>query len=346
MPLIPYSKRYPDAFLTRGEDNFETFLEQLRCFYKETRADIQDGKTARRKLNHRFDYQKELQDAKIPERGISTDEIALEFNDMLQGCVRHHDPTTAFNMIPSPLFASVAGITLTALYNPNACWDFISGKLCLYEKKIVRMLGSMVGWSHPDGFVITGGKQSLAYAIKTGMGRASVGGRAPIDEYVVICSALAHYSVEHVCHYLGIAPQNCLRVTTTSSGEIDLKTFEETLERVISQNKKIAAVIAVGGGTIDLIPDPIASMKQSIDRIAQSRSLDYIPYLHVDSVITWAWLAFTHDGGDCANDRIHPHISQKIRHVVSKLFQASNTQILLLPIFIRRGFVLMLRAYS
>ncbi len=317
--LIPFSKRYPNEFLTRTEDNFEVFLEKLKLFYNKTRDDIGDGKVSRRSIKGRFSYQKELKDVRISQKGISTERIADEFNDMLKGCIRHQDPTTAFNLIPPTLLVAAAGITLTSLYNPNPCWDFISGKLCLYEKKITRMLGSLVGWDQADGYVVTGGKQALAYAIKNGIGRASNNSTVKMSDYVVICSALAHYSIEHICHYLGISPENCIRVAAHSSGEMNLQDLEETLRRVISQNKRIAAVIAVAGGTIDLIPDSILSIRRTIDYTARSCRLDYIPYLHVDSVITWLWLAFKNHRADFSNHKIHPNISKKVQLVLSKL---------------------------
>ena len=62
MPLVPFSKRYPNEFLTRTEDNFGMFLEKLKLFYDKTREDIGDGKVSRRILNKRFSYQKELKD--------------------------------------------------------------------------------------------------------------------------------------------------------------------------------------------------------------------------------------------------------------------------------------------
>lgn len=319
MPLVPFSKKYPDEFLARGEDNFDVFVEKLRVFYDMTRADIQDGQTSRRRLNNRFDYQKELEDIRFNQNGITTEEVASEFNDMLQGCIRHQDPTTAFNIIPSPLLDSIAGITLMSLYNPNSCWDFLSGKICLYEKKITRMLGSLVGWTQADGFIVTGGKQALAYAIKSGIGRATLNNPVEMSELVVVCSASAHYSIEHVCHYLGISPENCIRIAKHESGEMNLKVLEETLQKVISQNKKIAAVIAVAGGTIDLVPDHILSLKNTIDKIAEQNCLDYVPYLHVDSVITWIWLAFENNPDFFSHPDIHPNVTKKIQHVLSKL---------------------------
>jgi glutamate/tyrosine decarboxylase-like PLP-dependent enzyme len=128
-----------------------------------------------------------------------------------------------------------------------------------------------------------------------------------------------HYSIEHVCSYLGISAENCLRIAALSTGEIDLEAFKKSLECVISQGKKIAAVIAVAGGTINLIPDPISLIKNAIDQISKDHDLDYIPYLHVDSVITWAWLAFKGSLSHLAKYQDHPSITRKIQTVLSKL---------------------------
>jgi len=39
MPLIPFSARYSDEFLSRTEDNFDVFLEKLKLFYDKTREE-------------------------------------------------------------------------------------------------------------------------------------------------------------------------------------------------------------------------------------------------------------------------------------------------------------------
>lgn len=319
MPLVPFSKKNYNEFISRTEDNFDVLLEKINLFHKQTRLDIGIGKKARRNINERFDYNNELKDVQINQKGITTEEVSSEFNDILQGTIRHQDPKTAFNLIPSPMLDIVAALTLVNLYNPNTCWDFISGKFCLYEKKIVRMLGQLVDWPEADGFVVTGGKQALAYAIKNGMAKASLNFPAEMSDYVVICSELAHYSIEHVCHYLGISQENCLRVAATPSGEMDSRVLEETLIRAVSQGKRIAAVIAVGGATVNLVPDNILSVKQTIDHISKECKLNYIPYLHVDSVISWAWLAFAKSPDKAWQNEVSPRVIQKIEHVLSKL---------------------------
>ncbi len=319
MSLTRFSDKFPNEFLSRTEDNFNVLQSKLSMFYRKTRADIRSGNISRRNLDMRFNYEEELKNVKINQKGITTEEVAFEFNDILQGSIRHQDPKTAFNLIPAPLLDTIAGITLMGLYNPNSCWDFISGKLCLYEKKIVRMLGVLVNWPQADGYVVTGGKQALLYAIKNGMGRASAQCAAETSDFVVICSELAHYSINHVCHYLGIDQENCIRIPTHASGEVNLQILEKTLDQVIAQGKVVAAVIAVGGGTINFFQDPIFSIKEMINHAVTKHKLNYTPYLHADAVISWAWLAFDEDALEAYQNLAYPRVEEKIKTVVSKL---------------------------
>src|SRR5262245_34129570 len=173
MALTPFSKKYPNEFLSRTEDNFDILLDKLSLFYEQTRFDIGDGLRSRRKLDNRFNDDQETKNLKMNQKGITTEEVSLEVNGMLKGCLRTHDPTTAFNLYPTPLLDVVASATLLNLYTVNSCWDFLSGKLCLYEKKIVRMLGQLIDWPLAEGFVVSGGKQALLYAIKSGINRAN-----------------------------------------------------------------------------------------------------------------------------------------------------------------------------
>lgn len=317
MTLTPFSTRYPTEFLSRTEDNFEIFIEKLRLFYMNTREDIGDGLASRRSMNGRFSYSKELADLEINETGISTEDVSKEFNDMLQGCIRQHDPLAAFNTFPSPLFDAIAGATLMNLYSPNILWDLLSGKLCLYEKKIIKTLASLVDWPNADGYVITGGKQALIYAIKNGLERAKKNTSEDMSDFVVLTSDVSHFCIEHVCSYLGMQVDSCLRIPSTSSGIIDLSIFSSVLEESIVSGKRIAAIIAVGGATINFIPDPIKEMKQIIDTAVMKHQLDYVPYLHVDSVISWAWLAFKQAPVNSWIDQIIPAVAEKIQKVLS-----------------------------
>src|SRR5690349_7644821 len=200
--LIPFSDLYPNEFLSRTEDNFLVLLEKLKALYERTRADIADGTVSRRMPGGKHRYADRLADIRINNKRIATDQVVDELNEMLRGAVRPTDPMAAFNVTPIPLFDVIAGMTLFNLYTVESWWDLTGGNVCLFERKIVTLLGQLVGWAHAEGLVVTGGKQSLLYAIKTGMSRANNTGTIINDDLVVVSSELAHFSIEHVCNYL------------------------------------------------------------------------------------------------------------------------------------------------
>ncbi len=319
MSLEPFSDKFFNEFLSSDEDNLETLLDRLRRFIKEIKPIEAEKNFSRRKLKKIFNYDAELQNTKIPYEGTSTDEIIAEFNEMISGCIRPHSPSTAFNIMPSPLFDIAAALSILNLYNPNVLWDFPSGNLCLFEKKIIKSLGRLVNWEKPDGFVVTGGKQSLMYAIKCGIGRVEKNSTCELGDMVVICSELAHYSIEHVCHFLGISKENCVRVKALKTGEMDVKALKMTLESLTKQGKYIAAVIAVGGGTVNLIPDDILSIKKTLQKFKNKFTLNYAPYLHVDSVTSWSWLTFNMSDKNLWKKENSSTVVDKVEKVLNKL---------------------------
>jgi glutamate/tyrosine decarboxylase-like PLP-dependent enzyme len=225
---------------------------------------------------------------------------------------------------PIPLFDVIAGMTLFNLYTAESWWDLTGGNICLFERQIVSLLGQLVGWSDAEGFVVTGGKQSLLYAIKSGMSRANNRGKIAIDDLVVVSSQLAHFSIEHVCNYLGIRPSNSLRVATVPSGEISSAELEEVLCNAILSGKRIAAIIALGGATINLIPDSVQAIRQVVDNVVSLHHLDYSPYIHMDSVLSWPWLAFSAAEDNSWKERTSSRVIEKIDHVLSKLRETKH----------------------
>ena len=99
MSLKPFSEQYADEFLSRTEDNFPLLVEKISLFREKTQLESKKQTSSRRPLEGRFHYYEELQNVTMNQKGITTEEVAEEFNEMLEGSIRHQDPTTAFNMI-------------------------------------------------------------------------------------------------------------------------------------------------------------------------------------------------------------------------------------------------------
>lgn len=244
--------------------------------------------------------------------------------EAFEGCIRWHHPHALFNITPSPLLDTVALTTLTALYNPNALWDITSGKFLLLEKRITRFLARLVGWTNSAGGLFTfGGKATLMYAIKSGLNRCDP--QAPTrglrHRYVVLTSTNAHFSIESVCNYLGLGHAACRRVPVDSSGVIDRSLLETELRAAITRGDRIACVILSGGATMNLRIDPVDDVRDIVERCAADHNLSYRPHIHVDSVISWAWLTFAADAPELIDPllpwRVRDNLTATVRAVAS-----------------------------
>ena len=60
----------------------------------------------------------------------------------------------------------------------------------------------------------------------------------------------------------------------------------------LDKNDKVACIILNGGTTNEIIIDPIKEVVDLRDRLVKEYNLSYVPHVHVDSVIGWAWLLF------------------------------------------------------
>ncbi|USN52950.1 MAG: hypothetical protein H6759_02740 [Candidatus Nomurabacteria bacterium] len=132
------------------------------------------------------------------------------------------------------------------------------------------------------------------YAIKLGINRCDPNNTINgIDkDMVVLTSESNHYSIEYICNLLGLGKKACIRIPVDNEGLIDFKTFQETAERLLKQNKKIVCVILSGGNSLNNTVDPIKEVVSYIENVTQKFNLSYKPFVHVDTVIGWLWLMF------------------------------------------------------
>ena len=74
--------------------------------------------------------------------------------------------------------------------------------------------------------------------------------------------------------------------------QLDVFKLELCLRNYIEANIKIGCIILNGGTTNEIIIDPIKEVVDLRDKLVKEYNLDYIPHIHVDSVIGFAWLFF------------------------------------------------------
>lgn len=181
----------------------------------------------------------------------------------------------------------------------------------------------MVGfdYKYADGFSCFGGKATLSYAIKEGMNKCNrnVIKKGIKDDYVVITAKSCHYTIESACNYLGLGHDACIRVRCDKEENIIVSELKKEIEDAVKNDKKIACIILSGGGTLDINTDSIEEICKLRDSIVKKYNLNYIPHIHVDTVIGWLW--FFYKNYDFAKNslEIEKNVLAKIKNTTNRL---------------------------
>lgn len=276
-------------FLSADESNLDILLKKIQTLHS-TLSD-NSSSSARRPIK-RFAYKNALNADFFNEKGHTSKQLLKKLKGIFDGTIKWHSPYTTFNITPTPLLDTVAASTITTLMNPNCLWDLTSGKFVLAEKDIINLFGKHIfGSKKADGLSTFGGKGTLMYAIKTGLGNCNPQHKKDglHDTYTVVCSYATHFCVADVCDYLGMGSTNLLKIPLLPGGEMNYFVLESTLERAILEGKKIATVICNGGTTIDFCMDNAKKIRTITDKLEKKYGLPYKIHIHGDMVFGWAW---------------------------------------------------------
>jgi len=317
---------YYDDFLKPDESNLSSLIEKIKTLHGKIQSMVR-GKSPMIPINPNFTYDDKLKDMQIPESSVPSNEVLIKATASFEGLIRFHEPTALYNITPPPLLDTVAISSLISLYNPNLLWDSSAGKIILFEKAVIKYLCDLAGFDYTkaDGFSCSGGKATFMYAIKEGITKCN---RTTIkegikDKYTVITAKACHYAVESACNYLGIGQSAVKRINCDAKEEMIMEDFEQVLKSSIEKGEKIACIIVSGGGTLDVNVDNIKRVWEIRNAIVEQYKLDYIPHLHVDTVIGWVWLFFRYYDFDKNILKIESKSLSKIKNTYDKLSNIS-----------------------
>jgi glutamate/tyrosine decarboxylase-like PLP-dependent enzyme len=267
-----------------------------------------------------FNYLQEL-DELHADKPASREELLEEVVGFFRGAQRPDSPYCLFNMNVLPTVDAAAVASLALIRNVNGLMDMFAGETLLVEQKVARTIGRWAGWPQAMGIACNGGKLTMQYAMRAAISRAQPDStRMGIQgRLVVLCSAGAHYSVEHVAASVGIGAQNCIRVPLDASGGMDQGALLAAMEKAHAEGATIVAVISCGGTIVDFCCDDTTKVRRAVEKFASDHSLKRAPYLHFDSVIGWLYLAFRRaTEADWEMLEIEPEIRSRINEVVRR----------------------------
>jgi glutamate/tyrosine decarboxylase-like PLP-dependent enzyme len=222
--------------------------------------------------------------------------VTADLVHYLSGMFIWGHPNAQINVVPSPTIPSIIGGLLPSIYNPNLVSEESSRQVSLAEVEAIAMTASLVGYdpSVADGVFTFGGTGTLLYGAKIGLEKAvpdvrSKGLRVPA---VLVCSDRAHYACLTVANWLGLGEENVVTIPTTDDNQMRVDLLAPQLRAVVRGGRRIAAIVATMGTTDAFGLDDLAAIVRVRDEIVGELALDYVPHVHADAVIGWAWSVF------------------------------------------------------
>ncbi len=251
--------------------------------------------------------------------------VLEELSNYFRRSVVWENAGTMINITPPTNKISLVAADYCNKFNPNFAQDESSGYLMTTELLTVKYLSDMVGWDwlKSRGTFTFGGKGTIMYAIKDAINKCCKDVRnSGVDKNIkIISNDKGHPCHIEVCDWLGLGRDACLRLPTSESGQVDLKELEFTLRENLSNGVKIAAIILNGGTTNEVIVDPIKEVVDMRDKLVVEYGLDYIPHVHIDSVIGWAWLFFKNYDFESNSLNMTKDDKKKIKSLSEKISQ-------------------------
>ena len=234
--------------------------------------------------------------ARMSDEVSSVEQVAAELVEEFRGLPIWGHPRAQMNVVSCSSIASIIGVLLPAIYNPNLVSDETSHGIMEAEVRVTAMAADLVGYDADiaDGLFTFGGTGTNLYGVKIGLEKALPGTMETgvRGDAVVLASEQCHYSRLNIAGWLGLGERNVLDVRSHPSNDVDVDQLTEAAERALTDGRRIAAIIAAMGTTDAFGVDDLAAIVAMRDRLVTRFALDYRPHVHADAVIGWAWAVF------------------------------------------------------
>ncbi|MEI6336808.1 MAG: pyridoxal-dependent decarboxylase [Methylococcaceae bacterium] len=237
------------------------------------------------------------QQAVFPELISSVEAMTELLADYCQGMTIWSHPNAQINVIPPPTISSITAFMAAAIYNPNIITDEYAARFSAAEIQSIAMLSDLVGYDplQSGGVFTFGGTGTILYGCKLGIEKI-LGGRGMQEgireDFKIFSSDVSHYSRLNVAAWLGLGTKNLIAIPSTSNNEMSLSALEESLRASFGRGEKVAAIIATLGTTDAFGIDDLAAIVHLRNDLVDEYGLDYVPHIHADAVIGWAWSVF------------------------------------------------------
>ncbi|MBX3450095.1 MAG: aspartate aminotransferase family protein [Planctomycetaceae bacterium] len=233
---------------------------------------------------------------RVADNPQSLEDVTSELVAHLAGMFIWGHPRSQINVVPPPTIASVIGGLLPSLYNPNLVSEESAKRVAVAEVEVSAMVAELVGYDSATsaGLFTFGGSGTLLYGAKLGLQKCcpNEGRQGRSERAVLFCSQQAHYACLSVANWLGIGQDNVVQIPCGDDNQMHIDELETAIRREVAAGARIAAIVATMGTTDHFGLDDLHAVVELRDRLVDELSLDYVPHVHADAVIGWAWSVF------------------------------------------------------
>jgi glutamate/tyrosine decarboxylase-like PLP-dependent enzyme len=233
---------------------------------------------------------------RIGEQPLPLEQVIGRLVEYLSGMIIGGHPRTQINLDPAPTIPSIIGGLLPSLSNPNLVGDDSSRQVAVAEVEAASIAAALVGYDprNAGGVFTFGGTGTTLYGVKLGLekccpGTMQNGLRMPAR---IICSERAHYAARTVAGWLGLGFDSLVEVPCDRNHELRTCLFETMCRDLLKRGERVAAMIATVGTTDAFGLDNVREMVEIRNRLTDEFALDYVPHIHADAVVGWAWSVF------------------------------------------------------
>lgn len=233
---------------------------------------------------------------RIAKESMPLESVTEQLVDHLSGAFVWGHPRAQINVIPPPTIPGIIGSLLPSIYNPNLASEESARLVALSEVEVSAMTADLVGYdpAEAQGVFTFGGTGTLLYAARIGLEKACPGSmKSGIREpAVIIASECAHYACRTIAGWMGLGEDSVVEVPSSTENEVRTCLLESMCRDALKSGQKIAMIVATMGTTDAFGLDDLAEICDIRDRLVDEFSLDYVPHIHADAVIGWAWSVF------------------------------------------------------
>lgn len=243
-------------------------------------------------------YSEFIKEDRIEEKSKEVSKVFDEISKYFQRAIKWEHSGCMLNITPPANLASIATALYSLLYNPNCSQDEPTGYMLAMELAVVRMMAKLAGWK-PDnssGIFTFGGKGTNLYAVKMAINKINSKCKTDgvkVDDFFVVSSEKAHPCHKEICDWLGLGKNSHITIPVASDGRMNMEILENILRDKIEAGKKLACIMLSGGTTNENLVDPIKEVYDLRQKLVEEYNLNYMPHIHVDAVIGWAWLFYS-----------------------------------------------------